>query len=83
MPPVWAGIWSCDRVREVSVVEEREPRDVLTVEEAAAYLQMHKATIYKYIRQGLLPAVRLGKVYRLLRRDVDAFLETMKQAPRR
>ncbi len=64
------------------MVEEQEPRDVLTVEEAAAYLQMHKATIYKYIRQGVLPAVRLGKVYRLLRRDVDAFLQTMKRTPR-
>ncbi len=52
--------------------------EVLTVEEAAAYLQIHKATVYKYIREGLLPAARLGKVYRLRRRDVDAFLETMK-----
>ena len=53
-------------------------REVLTVEEAAAYLQVHKVTVYKYVRSGLLPAARLGKVYRLLRRDVDAFLETMK-----
>jgi len=55
-----------------------EEREVLTVEETAAYLQIHKATVYKYIREGLLPAARLGKVYRLRRRDVDAFLETMK-----
>jgi excisionase family DNA binding protein len=65
-------------MREPVVEGERE---VLTVEEAAAYLQIHKATVYKYIRAGLLPAARLGKVYRLLRRDVDAFLETMKHEP--
>ncbi len=53
-------------------------REVLTVEQAAEYLQMHKGTVYRYIREGLLPAVRLGKVYRLLRQDVDAFLDTMK-----
>lgn len=53
-------------------------REVLTVEQAAEYLQMHKGTVYRYIREGLLPAVRLGKVYRLLRRDVEAFLDTMK-----
>ena len=52
-------------------------REVLTVEQAAEYLQMHKGTVYRYIREGLLPAVRLGKVYRLLRRDVDAFLDAM------
>lgn len=53
-------------------------REILTVEQAAEYLQMHKGTVYRYIREGLLPAVRLGKVYRLLRRDVDAFLDAMK-----
>lgn len=53
-------------------------REVLTVEQAAEYLQMHKGTIYRYIREGLLPAVRLGKVYRLLRWDVDAFLDAMR-----
>lgn len=58
-----------------------DEREVLTVEEAAAYLQIHKATVYKYIREGLLPAARLGKLYRLRRRDVDAFLETLKIGP--
>ena len=53
-------------------------REVLTVEQAAEYLQMHKGTVYRYIREGLLPAVRLGKVYRLLRQDVDAFLDAMR-----
>ena len=57
---------------------ERE-LEVLTVEQAADYLQIHKVTVYKYIREGLLPAARLGKVYRLLRRDVDAFLDGMKR----
>ena len=33
--------------------------ELLTVEQAAAYLQMHKVTVYKYIRAGLLPAARL------------------------
>jgi excisionase family DNA binding protein len=38
-------------------------------------------TVYRYIRQGLLPAARLGKVYRLFRRDVEAFLDAMKHRP--
>lgn len=49
-------------------------REVLTVEQAAEYLQIHKVTIYKYIRAGLLPAVKLGKVYRILRRDLEALV---------
>jgi excisionase family DNA binding protein len=62
----------------------REPaadQEILTVEQAAGYLQVHRLTIYRYIRQGLLPAARLGKMYRLFRRDVEAFLDSMKQHP--
>ncbi len=50
-------------------------REVLTVEQAADYLQIHKVTIYKYIRSGMLPAARLGKVYRIFRRDLEALVE--------
>ncbi|MGH2400371.1 MAG: helix-turn-helix domain-containing protein, partial [bacterium] len=54
-------------------VEIRD-REVLTVEQAAEYLQIHKVTIYKYIRAGLLPAAKLGKVYRIYRRDLEALM---------
>lgn len=58
------------------LVNEREgvARELLTVEQAAEYLQVHKVTVYKYIRVGWLPAAKLGKVYRIFRRDVEALL---------
>ncbi|MDQ7839812.1 MAG: helix-turn-helix domain-containing protein [bacterium] len=56
-------------------------QEILTVEQAAEYLQVHKITLYRYIREGLLPAVRLGKMYRLFRRDVEAFLDAMRHQP--
>lgn len=52
-------------------------QELLTVDQAAAYLQLHRVTIYKYIRTGLLPAARLGKLYRIYRRDVEALLKTL------
>lgn len=57
-------------------------REVLTVEQAAAYLQIHKVTIYKYIRAGLLPAAKLGKVYRIFRRDLEALVEAARTSGR-
>ncbi len=53
-------------------------QEILTVEQAAEYLQVHKMTLYRYIREGLLPAVRLGKMYRLFRRDIEAFLDAQR-----
>jgi excisionase family DNA binding protein len=57
--------------------EAIQDQELLTVDQAAAYLQLHRVTIYKYIRSGLLPAARLGKLYRIYRRDIEALLETL------
>jgi len=46
----------------------------LTVDEVAALLRVSSMTIYRLIKQGELPAVRIGKSFRLLETDVDAYL---------
>jgi excisionase family DNA binding protein len=55
----------------------------MTVEQVADYLQLNKLTVYKYIRDGRLPAARLGKAYRIRLADVDAFLERQMARPGR
>jgi excisionase family DNA binding protein len=57
--------------------------DLMTVEQVADYLQLNKLTVYKYIRDGRLPAARLGKAYRIRLSDVDAFLERQMARPGR
>jgi excisionase family DNA binding protein len=53
---------------------------VMTVDQVAAYLQLNRLTVYRYVRDGDIPAARIGKVYRIRREDVDAFLEARKRA---
>jgi len=55
----------------------------MTVGQVAAYLQLNRLTVYRYVREGKIPAARIGKVYRLLKADVDRFLEEQKAAPAR
>ncbi|KRT75919.1 MAG: hypothetical protein XU14_C0082G0005 [Armatimonadetes bacterium CSP1-3] len=57
--------------------------DLMTVDQVAAFLQLNKLTVYKFIRAGDLPAVRLGRSFRIRRADVDEFLEARKVAPKR
>jgi len=48
--------------------------DVLvTVEQAAEELNLHPKTVLRYIRDGRLPATRVGKSYRIARAKLDAF----------
>ncbi len=48
--------------------------ELLTVDAAAEVLQLHPKTVLRFIREGRLRATRVGKQYRLLRTDLDAFV---------
>ncbi|MDP9441083.1 MAG: helix-turn-helix domain-containing protein [Actinomycetota bacterium] len=47
----------------------------LTVAEVAAMLRVSNMTVYRLINAGSLPAVRVGKSYRLTEQDVDRYLQ--------
>lgn len=44
-----------------------------TVEFAAGMLKVHVKTILRFVRKGRLKATRIGKSYRILRSDLEAF----------
>jgi excisionase family DNA binding protein len=53
----------------------REMEAFLTTEEVLAYLKITPRTIYRLIRSGELPAVRIGRQWRFRRADLDRWLE--------
>jgi excisionase family DNA binding protein len=46
----------------------------LTIEEVLGYLNVTSRTIYRLIRIGELPAVRIGRQWRIRRADLDLWL---------
>ncbi len=46
----------------------------LSVQNAASELEVTTRTIYRFINDGKLTAYRIGRVYRIRRADLDAFL---------
>ena len=61
------------------------PRDemdetFLTTEEVLEYLQVNLRTVYRLIKAGKIPAVRVGRQWRFRKRDIDAWLDS--QRPR-
>ena len=52
----------------------------LTTEEVLDYLQVNLRTVYRLIKAGKIPAVRVGRQWRFRKRDIDVWLET--QQPR-
>ena len=47
--------------------------ELCTVEDAARRLKLHPRTILRFIHEGRLSATRVGKSFRILRRDLEAF----------
>lgn len=46
-----------------------------TTEQVASILQVHPFTILKFIKQGKLKGIKLGRVYRIKESDMKNFLE--------
>lgn len=55
----------------------------LTTDEVLEYLQVNLRTIYRLIKAGKIPAVRVGRQWRFRKRDIDAWLDGQRprQAP--
>src|SRR5204863_3992943 len=48
----------------------------LTTEEVLDYLQVNLRTVYRLIKAGKIPAVRVGRQWRFRKRDIDAWLDS-------
>ena len=53
--------------------ELKDPR-FLTVAEVAAMMRVSKMTVYRLLHNGDLPAVRVGRSFRVSEEDVDEYL---------
>jgi excisionase family DNA binding protein len=45
--------------------------EILNIKEVSEYLKIPVSTIYKLIQEGRIPAIKLGKHWRLMKRDID------------
>jgi excisionase family DNA binding protein len=50
------------------------PEQVLTLQELAVYIRIAESSIYKLVREGRIPAQKLGKQWRFHRPTIDLWL---------
>jgi excisionase family DNA binding protein len=65
---------ACGRSRELPVSEGLSAARFLTVQEVADLMRVSSMTVYRLIKAGDLPAVRVGRSFRVAEADVDAYL---------
>lgn len=60
---------------------EPDPRQLMKVGELAALANVSKMTIYRLIYDNVLPAIRIGRSFRVKRADWDAYLVSVQHKP--
>jgi excisionase family DNA binding protein len=54
--------------------QPKQVSPVVTVNEICAYLQIHRATLYRLIKGGRIPYFRIGSDYRFTREEIDEWM---------
>ena len=49
-------------------------KEILTTKDIAEYLKLHEITICKYAAAGLIPGIRIGRVWRFEKETIDKWL---------
>ena len=56
--------------------------ELYTCREVATYYRVKTLTVWEWIRKGKLPAIKLGKEYRISKEDMEKFERTLKGTPK-
>jgi len=54
--------------------------NILTLHELAAYLKIPESTLYKIVREGGVPAQKIGKHWRFNKKAIDSWIANGKEA---
>ncbi len=50
-------------------------KQVMTVKDVADYLDVHPMTIYKYVKDGRIPAFKIGDSWRIRRDSIQKWIK--------
>ena len=55
-------------------ISMEKTKDVLNINELASYLDIPKSTIYKLVREGKIPAQKVGRHWRFHKETINSWL---------
>ena len=61
---------------------DRSP-ELMTIDEVSKFLRVHRSTVYRLVRNGELPAFKVGDQWRFNKSQVDQWLSGIQQTGRK
>jgi len=59
---------------------DKQPSDVLTIDDLSSYLKITKSTLYKLVREGKIPCQKIGRHWRFRKEAIDRWLDESRGA---
>lgn len=50
--------------------------DVLTIDEVADWLRVHRTSLYRWVKTGTIPHFKVGNLYRFNRASIEAWIRS-------
>ncbi len=54
-------------------------REILTIKQAADFLQIHERTVYNLAKKKNIPSFKIGSDWRFLKKDIENWIEQKKK----
>jgi excisionase family DNA binding protein len=65
-----------DKEKKAAPASGRKERpEVMTIDQVAEYLQLHKQVVYRHVKNKNIPVSRIGSTLRFKKSVIDAWLE--------
>jgi len=61
----------------------QEKPEIMTVEDVADYLRIKTSTVYEWAASGKLPGVKVGRLWRFERSEIEKWVRENRQGKRR
>lgn len=49
--------------------------EIMDINEVSAYLKVSKRTVYKWVSQRMIPSIKIGRLLRFRKEDIETWLE--------
>lgn len=59
-----------------------EQHDIMTIAQVAKYLQLSEITTYKLVNEGVIPAFKIGRHWRIQKSDLSELIDQLKKGER-
>lgn len=67
---------------EVYMNNNINDKEILTVSQVSEYLQLSEMTTYKLVQEGRIPAFKIGRHWRVRKKDLTSLLDKLQNGER-